>query len=85
LLTEPTQHVNNTDYELYSIIDSNNTTKWAPDWQTTNPDTIAKHCISKNSYNLFDDKDEHSIRKFLAYLYNSDEVFKPNEENINNH
>jgi hypothetical protein len=27
LLTEPTQHVNNTDYELYSIIDSNNTTK----------------------------------------------------------
>jgi hypothetical protein len=40
--------------------------------------------IPKHDYNFFDDKDEHSIRKFMDLIYKDDNGYLAYKSNIPN-
>jgi hypothetical protein len=67
--------------EVYSIIDTkNNNSKF-----TINFDSgLCEMVIPKHDYNFFDDKDEHSIRKFMDLIYKDDNGYLAYKSNIPN-
>lgn len=67
--------------EVYSIIDTLNDNVKFP--LTLNTET-REMVIPKHDYNFFDDKDEHSIRKFMDFIYKNENGYLSYKSDIAN-
>lgn len=74
----------NTDCEVYSIIDIKNNSLQLP--VVFNENESYKLTIPKYDYNLLDNTDEHTIRRFMDFLYheNSDGYLTYDSNEVNN-
>lgn len=67
--------------EVYSIIDTlNDNSKFTMNFDSG----LCEMVIPKHDYNFFDDKDEHSIRKFMDLIYKHDNGHLSYKSNIAN-
>jgi hypothetical protein len=67
--------------EVYSIIDNlNDNVKFPLELKTGTRDMV----IPKHDYNFFDNKDEHSIRKFMDFIYTNDNGYLSYKSDIAN-
>jgi hypothetical protein len=78
----PDRHIKSDDCEVYSIIDTkNNSSQFI-----TNLGYGGEYLsvLPKHDYNFLDDKDEHSIRKFMDFFYQNDNGSLTYRSNIAN-